>query len=236
MTELADGLQGYLSAASPFAIGAAFFGGVLASFTPCVYPLIPVTAAYIGGRGAGTTPWRGFVLSLLYVLGVAVTYSALGAAAALTGRLFGSAAASPWALFLVANVCVLMGLNMLEVFELPLPGFLRGADPVKKRGTFAAAFAVGLLAGLVASPCTAPVLLVLLAFVAERRNLVFGVSALFAFALGMGLLLIVVGTSSAALASLPKSGGWTVKVKKTFGWALIAIGEYFLVRTGALLV
>src|SRR3989338_11003481 len=97
---------------------AVFAAGVLVSFTPCVYPVIPLTLGYIGARSAGNR-WKGFTLSLVYVLGMALTYAVLGAFAALTGRLFGQISANPWTYFVVANMCLLLGFSMLGVFELP---------------------------------------------------------------------------------------------------------------------
>jgi len=236
MNAFVDGFQTYLHGAPHLAYLAAFTGGVLTSFTPCVYPMIPLTVAYIGGRSAGAAPMRGFFLSVFYVLGVAITYSSLGAAAALTGTLFGRMSTSPVAYFLVANVCVIMGLGMLDVFQVSTPAFLRKYEPAKRRGTYIGALVIGIFSGLVATPCTAPVLGVILAFVAAKQNLFFGISLLFVFALGMGLLLVLVGTSAGALAGLPKSGKWMVFIKKAFGVVLIAIGEYFLVLTGKMLI
>lgn len=226
----------YLATGSVAAYAAAFAGGALISFTPCVYPVLPIAVGYVGGRSRGSRG-RGFVLSLIYALGMATTYAALGAVAALTGKVFGAAAASPLAHIVVGNVCIAMALSMLDVFHLPIPGFAAGAGPGgKDRGGLAGAFLVGMASGLVVGPCTAPVLGALLVFVGSRQNVLFGTSLLFVFALGMGVLLVLAGTFAGLLAGLPRSGRWLVAVKKGFGVFMLLVGEYFLIEAGKLLV
>jgi len=232
MHEVLSGFQEYMTAAPLMAFPLAFLAGVLTSLTPCVYPMIPVTAAFIGGASTGSSPKRGLVLSVAYVLGIAITYCALGAAAALTGTIFGNWVSHPLVYFIIANIFILLGLSMLDVFMLPVPGFMTSASPRNRRQGIVGAFTVGAASSLVAAPCTAPVLLSILTFVATRQNVVYGISLLFAFALGMGLLLVIVGTFAGAVASMPKSGAWMDKVKKGFGLLLIIAGEYFLVQCG----
>ena len=228
-------LHDYLAAGNVTAFLVVFAAGVLVSFTPCVYPVIPITVGYLGGQ-ATTTRWHGFFMSLVYVLGLAAVYTAMGAIAALTGRIFGQAAASPWAFFIVANICILMALSMLDVFYIPMPRFLSRLGSGKGRRGFVGAFFMGMVSGLVVGPCTAPVLGGLFAFVAAKQNVVFGISLLFFFALGMGVLFIVIGTFSTALSSLPKAGKWMEKIKKIFGLILLGAGEYFLIQLGKALV
>lgn len=217
------------------AYAAAFVGGMLISLTPCVYPVIPITVGYVGGRSQGSKG-KGFFLSLSYVLGMAVTYAALGSAAALSGQVFGQAAASPIANIVVGNICILMALSMLDVFHLPVPAFLSGRAAGRKHGGTLGAFALGLSSGFVMGPCTAPVLGSLLVYVGARQNVAFGTSLLFVFALGMGVLLLVAGTFTGLLATLPKPGKWTETIRKGFGIFLILVGEYFVLEAGRLLV
>ncbi len=230
-----QGLEGYLSASPLLAYIAVFLGGVLTSFTPCVYPMIPITIAYIGGR-SGESRLKGLFLSIFYVIGMAATYSALGAFAALTGKLFGSASTNPILYLVVANIFIFLGLSMLDVFALPIPSFLTSRQPGKKSGGYLGAFLVGLLAGTVAAPCTAPVLGVVLTYVAAEQNVFYGITLLFIFSIGLGTLLIIVGTFAGLMSSLPKTGTWSVVIKKFFGWLMIAAGEYFLITAGKLLV
>ena len=230
-----QGLEGYLSASPFLAYIAVFLSGVLTSFTPCVYPMIPITIAYIGGR-SGESRLKGLFLSIFYVIGMAATYSALGAFAALTGKLFGAASTNPILYLVVANIFIFLGLSMLDVFTLPIPSFLTSRQPGKKSGGYFGAFIVGLLAGTVAAPCTAPVLGVVLTYVAAEQNVIYGITLLFIFSIGLGTLLIIVGTFAGLMSSLPKTGTWSVVIKKFFGWVMIGTGEFFLVQAGILFV
>ncbi|MCX7634983.1 MAG: sulfite exporter TauE/SafE family protein, partial [Syntrophales bacterium] len=208
-------------------------GGVLASFTPCTYPLIPVTAAYIGARGAGSRR-KGFYLSFLYGLGMAFTYTVLGLVAAMMGRLFGLVQSSPWTHLIVANVFIFMGLSLLGAVQLPAvaPTFaVRFSGTFKIAGGFGALL-VGAVSGLVIGPCTAPVLAAVLGYAAAKQNLLFAVALLFSFSLGLGTLLLLIGTFSGIISSLPGSGPWMERVSRFFGWVLLAVGEYFLLQAG----
>jgi thiol:disulfide interchange protein DsbD len=229
---MGEGLAEALQTAPLLALGLAFLGGLATSFTPCVYPIIPITVTFIGARGVQSRV-QALVLSLLYALGIAVTYTALGVFAALSGRFFGSLTQSPYVYLVVANIMILFGLSMLDVFELPLPEFLTSGGTAKARKGFLGAFVIGVTSGLVVGPCTAPVLASILTYVAQEGNVVFGGAVLFLFAMGMCTLIVIAGTFTGALASLPKSGGWMETVKKAFGWVMIAIGEYFIFRAGA---
>jgi|SRR2546427_2054589 len=209
-----------------------FAAGVLTSFTPCVYPMIPVTVTYIGGAQAGSKK-RAALRTLVYVLGIALVYSALGAFAALSKRFFGQIATNPWITFGVGNVIILFGLSMLDAVVIPVPGILtRGA---KGGENFLGALVMGMASGFVAAPCTAPVLGTLLIYVGSSGNVLYGASLLFTFAFGLGFLLLLLGTFAGALASLPKAGSWMVTIKKVFGFGMILVGEYFLIQTGKLM-
>jgi len=221
----------YLQSSVFLTLLAAYLGGVLVSFTPCIYPVIPITVAYVGGQSQGSK-LKGFLLSIVYVLGTAVTYTVLGGIAAMSGLFFGQIQTSPWTYFIVANICILMGLAMLDVFTFPLPGFLSQAHTASTKKGVLGGFLLGIASGLVLGPCTAPVLGVLLSYVATKQNVFYGMSLLFVFAFGMGTLLILVGTFTGLLTNLPKAGAWMIKIQKTFGWLLIAIGEYFLFTAG----
>jgi len=229
------GLENYLHGSLMLACLAVLLGGMLVSFTPCVYPVIPITVAYVGAQSGGSK-LRAFILSVVYVLGMSFTYTVLGIVAALTGSLFGRIQTNPWTYFIVANVCVLLGLSMLDLFTLPLPRLPARAQPRTAGGGIAASFFVGAASGLVLGPCTAPVLAVLLTYVATSQSVIYGMILLFLFAFGMGTLLIILGTFSGLLASLPAAGAWTLRIKRMFGWILIGMGEYFLIRAGTFTV
>jgi cytochrome c-type biogenesis protein len=215
---------GYLSA---------FFGGVITGFSPCVYPLIPITLAFIGVK-AGSSKLRGLILSLVYVLGLAITYSVLGLFASLTGKLFGKVAEHPVSFLVIGNACIIAGLSFLDVINLNFVG-LRLQNKIDMKGGIFSVFLLGLASGLVAGPCTTPALGTILLYVASKHNVIYGASLLFVFAYGMGFLLILVGTFGAAFLSLSKSGVWLLRLKKLSGFILIGVGEYFLIQAGRLM-
>jgi len=232
-----NGLSGYLQGSYLLAYLAVYLGGVLVSFTPCVYPILPITVAFIGARGSGSMG-RGFVLAVTYVLGMAVTYMILGAVASLSGKLFGQIQTNPWTYFLIGNLCIFMGLSMMGVFSLQIrtPGFVTRMQRQKKIYGITSSFLVGAASGLVMGPCTAPALAVILGYAATRQNLVFASSLMFVFAVGMGTVLILLGTFAGLLAGIPRSGPWMVRVSHVFGWILLGTGEYFLINAGILWV
>ncbi len=210
-----------------------FIGGILTSFTPCIFPMIPITISIIGAKAAQDKKSRAFALSLCYVLGIAVTYSMLGVLAASTGAFFGAFLGNIWVVGFVALVFLIMGLSMLGLFELQAPTFLRNSLGTAKVGSgFIGAFFVGLVSGLVASPCIGPVLVGILTYVAQSATaghpqIFFGFTLLFTFAIGMGLIFLVLGTFSGLMSKLPRSGMWMSKIKIVFGLALIAMAFYY---------
>jgi cytochrome c-type biogenesis protein len=214
------------------AVFLAFWGGVLASFTPCNYPMIPITVAFIGDKARGNR-WRGFVLSSCYVFGLAVVYAILGAFAALSGQLFGALTANRWTYLFVGNVCLFFGLAMLEAIPFSPPAFLnRFQFKDRPRHDILTSILLGGASALVISTCTAPILGVLLTLVATRQDVFWGVAMLFAFAYGMGSLVIAIGTFTSFLTSLPRSGIWMRRIQRVFGIIMILVAEYFLIKTG----
>lgn len=211
-----------------------FLAGVATSFTPCVYPVLPIIVGYIGSQGE-QSKIGGFILSSSYVLGMAITYSFLGAFAALSGMLFGQIQNNPIAYLIVGNIIIFFSLSTLGLFSLPVPSFLSrsGGGMVRRRGIIGA-FGLGLASGLITAPCTVAILGVLLTFIATKQNLFFGISLLFTYALGMGFLLILAGTFTGFLAALPKSGVWMKRAQTVFGLLMLALGEYYLVQAGRL--
>jgi thiol:disulfide interchange protein DsbD len=227
--ESGDALQNALNKGKFYAFLFVFLAGVLTSLTPCIFPMIPITLAIIGARAAEQSKFRGFTLSLSYVLGIAVTYACLGVLAAKTGALFGSYLGHPLVVSGIALVFVIMGLSMYGLFEITVPAFVTNKLSSKKTDAgYFGAFATGLIAGVVASPCVGPVLVSILTFVAESKNLVFGFALLFVFALGLGQLFLVLGTFGSLLKKLPKSGGWMDVVKFVFGTTMIGAALYYL--------
>jgi cytochrome c-type biogenesis protein len=214
----------------------AFLAGVITSFTPCVYPLIPVTVGFIGAKSADSRG-RAFTLSLVYILGIALVYSSLGMFAALSGQFFGQISTNKWTYLFVGNIFLFFGLSMLDVFSLEMT-FLQKLIPSSKGGKkdFLSAFIFGGVSALIAGPCTTPVIGSLLTYVASKQNIMLGFSMLFSFALGLGFLLLLVGTFTGIISSLPRSGAWMTFVKKGFGFFMIFIGEYFILKAGQLMI
>ena len=220
-------LEGQLQARSVWAVFVVFAAGVLTSFTPCVYPMIPVTVTFIGGAAAGNR-WRAFSLSGVYVLGLALVYSSLGVAAALLGKQFGNFTRTPWIYAGVGVIFALFGAAMLGWISIPVPGLVSQAQ-VKgvRRGGYLGAALIGAASGFVAAPCTAPVLGTLLLYVSQTRDAVWGGWLMLVFALGLGLLLMVVGVFSGLLANLPRAGAWMDRIKRVFGVGMLLVAAYF---------
>lgn len=211
-----------------------FWGGVLVSFSPCVYPVMPITASFIAGLNTTGTKLRGLTISLIYVLGLAVTYCTMGATAVLTGKLFGQIQNSAVVFIIVGNIFIFFALVLFDVIQLPILGG-NVQNKVKPKNLWAILI-FGMVAGLVVGPCTAPILGSILVHVATRQNLLYGISLLFVFSYGVGASLIVVGTFSGILSNLPKSGKWLVRIKQACGLILFIFGEYYLIKAGGLLI
>ncbi|MCM8797773.1 MAG: sulfite exporter TauE/SafE family protein [Candidatus Omnitrophica bacterium] len=203
----------------------AFFWGLAVSFTPCIYPLIPITAGYIGANASGSR-MKGFVLSLFYTTGMAITYSILGIFAVLTGSLFGRVSSHPVTHIILGVAIIVFALSMLGLFKIPIFGITR-LPRIKKKNYFSA-FILGLASGLIVSPCLTPALASILAYLATKRNLLYGAFLLFSFAYGMGAVLILIGTFSGMLANLPKSGNWLMYIKRICAAIMMAAAIYFI--------
>jgi thiol:disulfide interchange protein DsbD len=203
-----------------------FIGGLALNLTPCVYPLIPITISYFGGQSGGK---KGGLAAhaVLYVVGMAVTYSVLGSIAAFTGGLFGAALQYPPVLVFIALVMVLLSLSMFDVYELRLPAFLSKLAGGSQKG-YLGTLLMGLTVGIVAAPCIGPFVLGLLTYVGNRGSVVLGFSLFFVLALGLGIPFLFLGLFSGSLTKLPRSGAWMVWVRKIFGFILIAMAIYFL--------
>ncbi len=234
-------LQAQLSAQPALALPIVFAAGVLTSFTPCIYPMIPITASLIGGQTIGTTvrrpKLRALGLSLAYAIGLATVYAALGLFAGLTGSLFGSVSTNPWLYFGMANLLILAGLGMLDIIPVRLPARLvQRAATMGTGGRVAGTFAMGAASGLVAAPCSAPVMVSVLTWVSATGSALLGFLYLFVFSVGMSALLVVVGVSAGALSGLPRAGAWMIWVKRVFALIMLGVAEYYLIKMGQLLI
>ena len=236
-----SGITGQLSSHPPLALFLVFLAGVLTSFTPCLYPMIPITAAIVGGQSVSATGVvarrRPVLLTLSYGVGLASVYSALGLFAGLTGTMFGSVSTNPWPLFVMANILVLSALAMLDVLPVRVPSsIVRRASAAGSGGRVAGALTMGAVSGLVAAPCSAPVMAAVLTWVTTTHSAMLGFAYLLAFSLGMCTLLVVVGLSAGAVARLPRAGMWMVWVKRVFALVMLGVAEYYLVKMGQVLI
>ncbi len=220
-TQLASALS---SGAFGLALGMVFLGGVGTAMTPCVYPMIAVTVSIFGARTAKSRT-QGALLSASFVLGIAALFTPLGLIAARTGGAFASFLSSPSVAIGIAVMFGALGLSMLGLFEIALPSGLRNrlndAGGVGYRG----AFVLGMASALIAAPCTGPVLLFLLGWVASSGNVLLGTLCLFVYALGLGSLFFVVGTFAV---SLPKSGAWLDWVKSIFAMVMFTVALWYI--------
>ena len=224
-----DALQNALARGKFWAFVFVFFGGILTSLTPCVFPMIPITVSIIGARSSQSKKSRSFALSVAYVLGIAFTYSTLGVIAAMSGAVFGNALSNIYVACAISLIFFVMGLSMLGLFEIQVPAKIRNRFGKATTGSgLKGAFFTGLFAGIVASPCIGPVLVSILTFVAKTAEVFFGFALLFTFALGMGLLFIILGTFTGLIAKIPKSGPWMNATKYIFGFLLIGMSFYYI--------
>ncbi len=211
-------------------IGIFFAAGLALTFTPCVLPMIPILSGIIAGSGQAPTRMRGFILSVAYVAGVAITYTLIGVAAALSGSLLSAVLQNAWVLGGFALIFVLLSLSMFGLYELRLPAFvsnrINDAASRLQGGRIGAVAAMGALSAAIVSPCVAAPLAAALLYISQSGDVLLGGSALFAMALGMGVPLIAVGTFEGAL--LPKAGAWMELVKKFFGVLLLAVAIWIV--------
>ena len=231
---LAEGLDVALRDRPLVAVPLLFAAGVATSLTPCIYPMIPITAGMLGGAAAGgQSRGRTVALTAAYVGGLALVYALLGLLAGLTGSIFGAVSSNPWAYFAMANLLLVAGLVMLDLAPLTVPGgMVSWASRLGGRSP-GGAFTMGAASGLVAAPCGAPAFAAVLTFVAATRSAVLGLVYLLAFSLGLTALLAGVGLVSGMVTALPRPGRWMVWIKRGGGLILIGMAEYYLVKMGS---
>lgn len=202
---------------------ALFVGGLLLNLTPCVFPMLGVTVSIFGARRAEPLP-KVLLAAVLYVLGIAAMYTALGVVAALTGGLFGAALQSVWVNVGLGVLLMALSLGMFGLFEMQAPTWvldrLGGANTANLAGVFLS----GLGVGIIAAPCVGPFIVAILALIAQKQSVAFGVQAMFTIALGLGFPYLFLAAFSNLLQALPRQGAWMVWVKKVFGVIMATIG------------
>jgi thiol:disulfide interchange protein DsbD len=203
-----------------------FLGGLALNLTPCVYPLIPITIGYFGGQSEGRTS-RLFLLGVLYMLGMALTYSVIGVVTSLSGALFGALLQNIYVIIGIAVLFVVLALSQFGVYEFNLPSSWMAAAGGAKGGAFGAFF-MGLTMGIVAAPCIGPFVLGLVTFVAAKGDPLQGFLMFFVLAIGLGLPYLVLALFSGKIKNLPRSGEWMEGVKHLFGFIMLGMALYFL--------
>jgi cytochrome c-type biogenesis protein len=236
------------------ALVVAYGGGLLASLTPCVYPMIPITVGVVGGIGPTRRSWKEvWVRATAYVAGMSVVYSALGVLAGLTGRVFGSLTNTPGWYIGLGLIMTFAGLVMMDVIVFdPLAWWEKFKHVLAKNGfrakrahhqkdhiqnsevTLLGAFALGASSGLIAAPCTTPVLTAILAYIAKTQSVGLGLGLMFAFSLGLGTILLLIAVFAGAIQILPRSGQWMKTVKVVSGLIMLAFAEYLIFQAGKL--
>jgi thiol:disulfide interchange protein DsbD len=217
-------------------LGIFFVAGLLLAFTPCVLPMVPILSQLIAGQATGPggkiTTARAFWLSLTYVLGMSVTYTAAGAAAAAAGKQVQAMFQQPWIIVLFAALFVAMALSMFGLYTVQMPAAIQtrlsGTSNRQRAGTFGGVAVMGALSALIVTTCVGPALVAALVVIGQTGNVARGAAALFAMSLGMGAPLLVIGTSAGAL--LPKAGAWMDGVKQIFGVLMLAMAVWMLSR------
>jgi len=218
--------EGAAPASIWFTLVAILLGGLALNLTPCVYPLIPITVSYFGGKSEKI---KGHIIihGILYMFGLAITNSLLGLSAALSGGMLGFALQSPYVLIFVAGVMVAMALSFFGLWDLRLPFWLTRIASKNYAG-FSGTFFMGLTLGIVAAPCLGPFILGLLVYVGQRGDPFVGFLYLFTLSIGLGLPLSVLAIFSGAIARLPKSGDWMLWIRKLMGWVLLGMAAFMI--------
>ena len=203
-----------------------FLGGLALNLTPCVYPLIPITVGYFGHQSEGSTT-KLFFMGVLFILGLAVTYSAIGVVTSLTGGVFGALLQSPIVILIIVAIMLGLSLSMFGVYEFKLPDSFVNKAGGAKSGMYGAFF-MGLTMGIVAAPCIGPFVLGLVTYVATKQDPFFGFLLFFVLAVGLGTPYLFLAVFSGKIKKLPRAGEWMDAVKHIFGFILIGMALYFL--------
>ncbi|MEN6642015.1 MAG: cytochrome c biogenesis CcdA family protein [Armatimonadia bacterium] len=223
--DIIQALQQALANSSLLVVPLVLLGGAATGLNPCVFPTIPVVIGYISGQKEQPR-WKGLALALTFVLGLAITYVIIGATASFVGSVLGISKAG-W-MYIVAAVCILVGINMSGLISVSFDTFIPAQSKWSKLSGYGGALVLGMLFGLVASPCAMPILTLILALIAQKGQVAYGSLLMFTYAVGHGLPLIIIGTVAGALTSLERFTKYSVVIQRVGGWMLLAVGAYFI--------
>ncbi|MBN2445145.1 MAG: sulfite exporter TauE/SafE family protein [Phycisphaerae bacterium] len=225
MDGLLQSIEQALAASSALVLPLVFLGGAATGLNPCVYPTIPVIIGYISGQKE-QSKLKGLALALTFVLGLSITYVILGATASFVGSKLGLTSAG-W-MYIVAAVCIVVGLNMAGLLPISFATWAPAQSRWSRLSGFAGALVLGMLFGLVASPCAMPILTLIMALIAAKGQIAYGSLLMFVYAVGHGLPLVIIGTVTGALTSLERFTHYSVVIQRIGGWLLIVVGVYFV--------
>ncbi|MCK4918042.1 MAG: sulfite exporter TauE/SafE family protein [Candidatus Omnitrophica bacterium] len=209
-------------------LGASFLAGIIVSFSPCIYPLIPITLGVVGAASTSEKT-KSFFISLVFVLGIALVYTVLGIISSLFGMLIGNFFVNPITYLFLSILFFVLGGSLLSFIKINIPFFSPQYTHETKKGFFSI-FILGIISGLAIIPCNFPVLGAILSLISLKKNVIYGAVALFFFSMGYGMILIIVGTSTTLIKKLPKKGFWLILINKFIGFIFIFISLYFLIR------
>jgi thiol:disulfide interchange protein DsbD len=204
-----------------------FLLGILLSFTPCIYPMIPITVGILQSQKSSSLIGN-FSRSFAYTLGLSTTFACFGLAASITGPLYGKLLMSPLSVSFLVFFLGFLGLSMFGLYDVQLPKFLQLKKETSQNGSLVSSFLFGAASGTIASPCVSPGLILLLSIVATLNNIFLGFVFLFAFGFGLSVPLLLIGTFSSSMNMLPRAGMWMIEIKKIFGIMLFAVSFYYL--------
>lgn len=238
-------LSGSISGAL-FALALAYFGGILSSLTPCIYPMIPITVGVVGGLQENNEErkTRSVVIrGIAYVLGMALIYSFLGVLAGITGQVFGTFTNTSTWYILLGGIMTVAALMMMDVLPIDPQAILenikikmglnsRNKTETHKEATILGAFILGASSGFIAAPCTTPVLTAILGFIAQTKSVVFGLGLMLFFSFGLGTILILIAAFAGSLQKLPRAGHWMNRIKIASGILILMFAEYLIFKAG----
>jgi thiol:disulfide interchange protein DsbD len=213
---------------TPLGLLVAFLAGIIASLSPCIYPLIPVTIGIIGAASVSTRK-RNFLITLVFVLGIAFVNTTLGIISALFGILLSKVFINPFTYFFLSLIFLFLGLSLWGKIRLKFPVFSFWDKLNSKKG-LVSVFLLGAISSLAVIPCTFPVLGAILTLISLKKSIIYGIAALFLFSLGYGSILILVGTFTTLVRRLPQQGKWTIFFKNLTIVILISMGLYFFIN------